>query len=111
MGKRAANSTFYPSTMVFPGGAVDNVDFIMSEKFFVTNDFSSAIKICAVREVFEESGIMILNKSTKKKKLSLKECISWRNIVHEDPIQFLSFCSTYSTVPDLQRLQKWCTFI
>ncbi|CAB3407720.1 unnamed protein product [Caenorhabditis bovis] len=47
--KRGGTATFMPNSMVFPGGVVDDVDKKLGDSY----------RICALRELFEESGILL----------------------------------------------------
>lgn len=117
---------------VFPGGVVDRMDFsnqwmdLYNPSFQkVGKDFSSllniegprppifcksnssipsevALRICAIRETFEESGILLLrdvSESTMNEctidvatKLSQRELQQWRNQVHNDATSFIVMC-------------------
>lgn len=69
MGKRAKGHRFLPDVYVFPGGRVDDEDFSLTVsaplKKTVTDllsspgDMSHAIAYAAIRETFEETGLII----------------------------------------------------
>ena len=59
---RSPDDPFVPSCYVFPGGAVDPEDFLPDELFFPAGPGPSpdrTLLVTAVRETFEESGILL----------------------------------------------------
>lgn len=63
--RRSAKSSFMANVIVYPGGAVDAADFALAQSPLVqasrslwTDDFSRAHAIAALREAFEESGML-----------------------------------------------------
>lgn len=77
----------------------------------VSNDL--AFRICAIRETFEESGVLIFKtprtsfKNTPAHKLPAEDLREWRDIVHKDASKFLDMCQKYSFVPDVWSLHLW----
>ena len=71
MGQRGINAAFMPSKFVFPGGAVDEEDFLITIKNSINevcrdrllkeneNGLCDALVAAAVRELFEETGQII----------------------------------------------------
>lgn len=69
MGKRAKGHKFLPDVFVFPGGRVDTADFSSECKAPLTEDVSKylsspgsmshAVATAAVRETYEETGLII----------------------------------------------------
>ena len=61
-----------------------------------TTDIPSevAFRICAIRETFEESGILLLKgiTDTHRSDLSTDDIQSWRKDVHGDANKFLTMC-------------------
>ncbi|HUF17891.1 MAG TPA: NUDIX hydrolase [Thermoanaerobaculia bacterium] len=53
--RRSENSRFAPGAWVFPGGAVEDDDRAST---IAERDETMALRICAVRELFEETGIL-----------------------------------------------------
>lgn len=60
-------------------------------------------RICAIRETFEESGVLLVRSLVKDNNtkdmtclvsriLSPNEIISWRKKIHNDPSVFMDFC-------------------
>ena len=54
--ERSAESRFAPGFFVFPGGAVEPADDLLAERWFGSADL--AARACAVRELYEEVGIL-----------------------------------------------------
>lgn len=54
---RGAGTTFAPGFRVFPGGMVDPEDADLAERLF--GDPSEAPRACALRELHEETGILL----------------------------------------------------
>lgn len=108
--KRSSESRFMPSAYVFPGGAIDDVDS-SSEwnnlyKKLSKDQFPNTSKITGIREVFEESGILLFNNL----KNQIQDLKTWRDDVHKDSKKFLEFCEKYECVPDMNSLMlysKW----
>lgn len=71
MGKRAKGHRFLPDVYVFPGGRIDEDDFNtapsaslgdeVSSKLSRPGDMANAIATAAIRETFEETGLIIGN--------------------------------------------------
>ncbi|RCH83776.1 Nucleoside diphosphate-linked moiety X motif 19, mitochondrial, partial [Rhizopus stolonifer] len=89
MMKRNAKSSFI-NAHVYPGGIVDKADHYSNwidgklanekEGYMLTN------KICAIRETFEESGLLLTTPpSNTIKELDVNE---WKHKVHQDASQF-----------------------
>lgn len=143
--KRSKQSGFMPGTYVFPGGNVSKADsssdwMELYERFgfkldafeklnpknnrplIFTNDDTSEIpkyislRITAIRETFEESGILICRsfKINYKERLARwasfiggHEVLKWQEKVHNDPLQFLELCSRFEIYPDVWSLKEW----
>jgi 8-oxo-dGTP pyrophosphatase MutT (NUDIX family) len=63
MVKRSINSRLFPGQYVFPGGSLDPSDEVAGHFDTLSGDNSNALKACAIREVFEESGISLSDHS------------------------------------------------
>jgi 8-oxo-dGTP pyrophosphatase MutT (NUDIX family) len=80
MGERSSGHVFYPHHYVFPGGRVDRGDgFVIPEKDLrpevlkrltasATERRARALALAAVRETFEETGLVIGSKAPKPKR-------------------------------------------
>jgi nucleoside diphosphate-linked moiety X motif protein 19 len=149
--RRSSKSSFMPSKMVFPGGALQEVDHssawqtvyknvigqsldeishelsssksclpLLTEKREWTFNADIAFRICAIRETFEESGILLGTNRTQRSHLTRKDTLpfrsasdlivgdaAWRKKVEKDSLQFLAMCQELSVVPDVWSLKVW----
>ena len=74
MGQRGKNASFMPNKFVFPGGAVEKNDFQVNSfkqlnrkcsarmAYQCNDDLVSAVSVAAIRELFEETGIIVGHK-------------------------------------------------
>jgi len=144
MVKRSAESQFMPSKLVFPGGVVQDTDHsgdwkALFEKVMGRTlsdlihqpsfNFSNALlnnwtlppdvayRICAIRETFEESGLLL---ATNRDLLSsgkpavvlsssaeLQKAADQRQKVEQKPEYFLQMCKDLDVVPDIWALHDW----
>lgn len=139
--KRSATTSHFPSAYTFPGGNTDPADQdnewlsvlpldqlnvnmnIVGQKTLSTDlqdhQITKAIslRITAIRETFEECGILLCKQKTEKPSLKvshfhLKNSNSWRKKIQEDPRQFLNLCQSYNCFPNvkgLHFLSNWIT--
>ena len=108
--KRAGRSTFMPDAMVFPGGAVDPEDYHTASALFPSQDrLDLAVRCAAVRETFEESGVSIFDPMLPDPRSQSSS--AWRGRVHDDAGALRGLCSEYDTMPWVDSLHPWCTFI
>jgi len=144
--KRSARSSFMPSKLVFPGGVVQDADHsgdwnAVFEKVlgYPLSDMNHrlpsvagshallshwtlppavAYRICAIRETFEESGLLL---ATNRDLLSdsVEPCVvscsaseltkvaDQRQKVEEKPEYFLQMCNELDVVPNIWALRDW----
>lgn len=136
------------NSVVFPGGAVDKCDELpewidLYQKMGISKDKFKELKvsgprptifqkpnenvldreislrITAVRETFEEMGVLIC----KSKEQFLKEnqlfsnnfeqldIAKWQSLVHNDPSKFIELCREYKIAPDLWNLFEWSSWL
>ncbi|XP_007474840.2 acyl-coenzyme A diphosphatase NUDT19 isoform X1 [Monodelphis domestica] len=76
-----------------------------------------AHRICAIRETFEESGVLLLHPAGAET-LHLPRAFvlpddlaSWRTRVREDPRQFLQLCQRLGCMPNIWALQEWSNWL
>jgi len=73
-----------------------------------------ALRLTAIRETFEESGIL-LHKNTQTNgaySFTDKELLSdWRGKVHKSPEEFLELYKLLETVPDIWSLTEWSDWL
>lgn len=84
--------------------------------------YELSYRICAIRETFEETGILLARDRSSKlaastdpkplstyyKKENLKE---WHNRVQKDSSQFVIMCQELDIVPDILGLHEWANWI
>ena len=76
-----------PSATVFPGGNLSEADTKAASKLGQKDVSMTALRICALRETFEEIGILITNPKSKSK-LGKDALSDWRKRVYKDPSLF-----------------------
>ncbi|XP_016962273.1 acyl-coenzyme A diphosphatase NUDT19 [Drosophila biarmipes] len=91
-------------------------EFICGEEHF-SRDI--ALRLTALRETFEEVGILICTSQTNFKEwdsksaqprtllLEPKERTEWQHRVHNDASQFLELCRHLNVIPNLWSLYEW----
>ncbi|KAL0073230.1 hypothetical protein F4703DRAFT_1937008 [Phycomyces blakesleeanus] len=117
--KRNGKSNFVHAH-VFPGGIVDSFDHFSHWKSILSvsgqtqeeleeaqNTLTS--KICAIRETFEESGLLLTNPPAHTVSGFLTD--EWRNVVHKDPSQFKVMCEKYKIEPAVDKLTPFSNWI
>ncbi|XP_051163983.1 acyl-coenzyme A diphosphatase NUDT19 isoform X2 [Leptopilina boulardi] len=147
--KRHQNSSFMPGAYVFPGGTTESADADLKwNKLFAAfgfdqNNFKSLIpntnvrppifkkisnelpreislRITAIRETFEECGILLCKRSTKvgflkdwaeNLTVTNRELEEWQNKVHNDPTEFYKLCEGLQCYPDLWSLHEWSNWL
>ncbi|KYN04265.1 Nucleoside diphosphate-linked moiety X motif 19, mitochondrial, partial [Cyphomyrmex costatus] len=148
--KRHQKSSFMPGLYVFPGGTVDRADVNLKwyeyfSAFGLDNDrlaslvpkktvsrpqiFQSkenellkeiSLRITAIRETFEECGILICRRNKNGEVHSgWAEHISvpegelqmWQNKVHNDAMEFFNLCQKLKCYPDLWALHEWSNWL
>ncbi|KAK3086639.1 hypothetical protein FSP39_021281 [Pinctada imbricata] len=83
-----------------------------------------AFRICAIRETFEESGVLLVRDATRKvtpnesdqtlasvSNFSKDELQKWRQRVDKDPKEFLRLCKELKVVPDVWSLYEWSNWL
>ncbi|SGY76083.1 BQ5605_C005g03466 [Microbotryum silenes-dioicae] len=127
--KRNARSTTFFSAHVFPGGNLDPIDRDQSAWTGLLDKIENpeeakarAVKLCALREAFEECGVLLLDGEGNAKQrwiaISDTEKKAWRNKVYKDGksfvelFKFLSADDGQPALPALSSLQyraNWIT--
>lgn len=69
--RKHERSSFVPGAWVFPGGAVEPEDHEIASRIANGDPALTAMKVCAVRELFEESGIWALGTGEKAMRADL----------------------------------------
>jgi 8-oxo-dGTP pyrophosphatase MutT (NUDIX family) len=99
---RVKTSSSFASAHVFPGGNVD--PFHDGEVAHVGNPArhkdGPAYRLCAIRETFEESGILLAKKDGKLLELPDKEKDEARKKIHAREIKFCDWLDSLGATPD-----------
>ncbi|KAF7637291.1 Nudix hydrolase domain-containing protein [Meloidogyne graminicola] len=122
-----STAKFMPNSYVFPGGIIDPTDFkfpIEKTNFDkinqnsiinlgLENDFS--LRICAVREMFEESGLLLITDKEGKQSelLSIaenKDLFEWRKKIIINPNLFSQLFSINRKM-DIASLIPWANWL
>ncbi|KAI8055024.1 hypothetical protein BDF22DRAFT_732362 [Syncephalis plumigaleata] len=113
--KRSSRGTF-SNMQAFPGGAMEKADqqndwSLLMPSFKPLDDMDLAYRICALRETFEETGILITEPSVVGR-FPLEQLANWRKQVYANPQTFLDICREHHLQPAIHRLlyfQRWIT--
>eukprot|EP01062_Namystynia_karyoxenos_P056252 TRINITY_DN47220_c0_g1_i1.p2 TRINITY_DN47220_c0_g1~~TRINITY_DN47220_c0_g1_i1.p2 ORF type:complete len:358 (+),score=114.98 TRINITY_DN47220_c0_g1_i1:83-1075(+) len=109
MVRRNAKASFMPDALVFPGGAVDSADAAVAAELLAGGGGpDAAIRLAAVRETFEESGVLLAQPSPQ---LSEAESAEWRRRVGRKAAELKAFCQKFHCTPCTERLHYWCSFV
>ncbi|XP_070569624.1 acyl-coenzyme A diphosphatase NUDT19-like isoform X1 [Ptychodera flava] len=153
--KRNSKSSFFPDAYVFPGGSLDDSDLSNEwmELFTRSGDAEGikslqdiegkrpilfhprkesqvprelALRICAIREAFEECGLLIVKPSQSSynnsiarwsdmrkcsKKIGRERMIEWRKRVQADASKFLDLCQSLECIPNVMALSEWTNWL
>jgi len=76
-------------------------------------DLDLAFRICAIRETFEEIGILLVRDAhgSKRHPLSAEEVSTWRRFVHKNGENFRRLCQEIQMVPDVWSLYEWSNWL
>lgn len=107
MVRRNAKSSFKNAT-VFPGGNMDDSDHAPAESFDKMKPTLNAYKRCAIREAFEETGILVCEPRVQ---FSSGDRRKWREKVHASGSAFETLLTTYKTSLDLDDLVHYANWI
>ncbi|OXU25762.1 hypothetical protein TSAR_016264 [Trichomalopsis sarcophagae] len=92
-------------------------------KIFHSNDNELireiSLRISAIRETFEECGILLCNNCSKSASSSEitsfyvanDELTSWQKKVHSDPNEFYNMCEKLDCYPNLWALHEWANWL
>ncbi|XP_055507974.1 nucleoside diphosphate-linked moiety X motif 19 isoform X2 [Leucoraja erinacea] len=81
-----------------------------------------AFRICAIRETFEESGILLVKPNSPDKDLNKQGVIqlahydqnklaSWRPLVQENAANFIRLCKELDCLPNIWALKEWSNWL
>ncbi|KAK3852148.1 hypothetical protein Pcinc_041253 [Petrolisthes cinctipes] len=137
--KRSTKNSFLPNMYVFPGGAVESSDFSSAwlDVFNKCGYSESKLKeirtdappprlykdkpdhfimpelgfrIAAIRETFEESGIL-LAKHLPDNFLAPDDINEWRDIIYNDASQFVKLFQEVGGCPAVWDLYEWISYL
>jgi len=147
--KRSEINSFLPNYTVFPGGATDKSDSSLewtniipdyiscnlnlniigyngspAIKFVSDNDSNSipkklSLRVTAIRETFEESGILLCKKLNCDKTtncnttnhLEINSIDKWRKLVQKNAYNFIDLCNQNNCYPDVGALHLWSNWL
>jgi len=71
-----------------------------------------ALRICALRETFEEIGILLVTDGDRSNhKLSPEELSTWRQLVRKNPENFRRMCEEIKMAPNIWSLYEWSNWL
>lgn len=97
---RVQTSSSFPSAHVFPGGNIDKQDGPMPEEGIERHKDNQAYRVGALRELFEESGILLARQLAEPFKLiSIAQTTreKGRKLVHSDKMLFQAWLDQQSS--------------
>ncbi|RSL70995.1 hypothetical protein CEP53_001650 [Fusarium sp. AF-6] len=111
---RVHTSTSFASAHVFPGGNLDpyHDGVIPSVDSPERHQDGLAYRIGAIRETFEETGILLAKKDGTLINLSIEERDAVRKQIHGNQVKFLEWLKSVGAEPDLDGLipfTRWIT--
>ena len=112
--QRVQPNTFDFGLHIVSQNAAERPEMIRSSNFN-SNTISTNIgfRICALRETFEESGILLCKPITNAVKPIVlpSKLMEWRDKVNQDPAEFLQMCKELELVPDVWSLFEWTNWL
>ncbi|CAG9581776.1 unnamed protein product [Danaus chrysippus] len=139
------HSASFSNSVVFPGGVCEEADasdhwlHLLSSFGYNHRDFETlhkasapvtpilasnpikrhiALRITAIRETFEELGLLICSSRHKNNKSdSWSQCVHgvdvkyWQARLNKDPLDFLSLCKEHNCYPDIFGLHYWSNWL
>lgn len=79
-----------------------------------------ALRITAIRETFEETGVLLLNKAPNMRDertvslmtgASKADLDAWKKKIHENPVCFAELCLEAGLCPDIWALHEWWNWL
>lgn len=143
--KRIGSSKSFPGKVVSPGGALDKCDYSdrwngIIDRHFSTSQLNKLVcaneltvynaskqlstimpqifyRICAIRETFEETGVLLAVDSEHRPVMANESLIKdirqgdWQSRVSSDANIFIDLLSQYRLSPDLSSLHEWSEWL
>lgn len=70
------------------------------------------LRICAIRETFEETGVLLVEGlNPVPSLLSSVDIELWREKVHNNSYEFISFCLLLNCAPNIWQLKEWWNWL
>uniref|UniRef100_G3PVB0 Acyl-coenzyme A diphosphatase NUDT19 n=1 Tax=Gasterosteus aculeatus TaxID=69293 RepID=G3PVB0_GASAC len=68
-----------------------------------------AFRICALRETFEECGVLLFvsKQEEKANELCSRDLNKWRDLVNQNPSNFIQMCRELEVLPNIWALHEW----
>lgn len=76
-----------------------------------------SLRITAIRETFEEVGILLCKPKKAEYNSIYSHCLEsfdrkmWQKAVHNDSTKFLELCKELNVIPDLWSLHEWAAWL
>ncbi|KAF4440266.1 hypothetical protein F53441_12356 [Fusarium austroafricanum] len=111
---RVHTSTSFASAHVFPGGNIDpyHDGLIPAEGSPGRHHDGPSYRIGAIRETFEETGILLAKKGNELIHLTVEDRDAARKLIHGNQVKFLEWLKSVGAEPDLDGLipfTRWIT--
>ena len=121
--RRTPQAVFGPGATVFPGGAVDASDGTPNERITGLDDLAAsgelgltagglARRVAAVRECFEEAGILLAERSAPESAVPIDALQAWRDALNAGHATLEQVLETEDLVVDVRALRvfsHWLT--
>uniref|UniRef100_A0A1B6EB63 Nudix hydrolase domain-containing protein n=1 Tax=Clastoptera arizonana TaxID=38151 RepID=A0A1B6EB63_9HEMI len=138
--KLRKKSEYFPKISVFPGGSVSPADYssewihifqggdckfgsnqTSDKNLSSVDDYdmpkSIFLKITAIRETFEECGLLLCKYNNNKlnepfaQHFQIESIDFWRNKVINDPFQFINLCKEFKCYPNIEVIYPWSNWL
>ncbi|XXH06011.1 hypothetical protein Hte_012456 [Hypoxylon texense] len=114
---RVKTSSAFPSAHVFPGGNISEFHdgAVPAPGDLKQHEDSLPYRLAAIRETFEESGILLARENGKNGKpltVPIAERDSARKAIYENKVRFVEWLASVGGVPDTENLipfTRWIT--
>ena len=105
---RVKTSSSFASAHVFPGGNLDpyHDGEIPEENSPERHQDGLAYRVGAIRETFEETGILLARKDNELINLDVKDRDAARKMIHGNQVRFLDWLKSVGAEPDLGKLKR-----
>ena len=108
--QKAAGKHFAGGALVFPGGKSDAPDEAYARDFLDAGDAFATLKVTAVREMFEETGILLARRPGAKEPLDAAEVAELFDAGSERPVLDVVRAAGLELATDtLERFAHWIT--